>query len=263
MDDPLPLPLLLQNKPSAYETDTKQSVETAHGTLHTFDAESQIAPSCPSFSGLRLYLDAITVNEEREILAEIEQFPFALAQSGKEKQHFGAKVNFNKRRMNAKDFHGLPRLAKWVEDRARKHIEADTTTDNPAMRALSTFKTTDYFTLRYSEKEGSNLDFHTDDRFGYGEAIIDLSLQSDSVLTFIRKRPGKDSVDCVRAALPARSIAFLYGDARFKWEHALLAYDISGTRTSVTLRTLSDELRTTEAGQDVLRRADQQIVPEP
>ena len=59
----------------------------------------------------------------------------------------------------------------------------------------------------------------------------------------------------VRVPLPARSVAVLHGDARWHWQHAVLARDVVGRRTSVTLRTLSPALRDTEIGREVLDRA--------
>ncbi len=259
LDDPLELPPLLRTKPSPHEALMHEPIETEHGTIHAFDPASQTAPTCPAFSGLRLYPEAISTSEEQKLLGELRQRPFTLAQSGKEKQHFGAKINFNKRRMNTTGFHGLPQSAKWVEEIARARIDADATRNNECTRAVASFRTTDFFALRYFEAEGSNLDFHSDDRFGYGEAIFDLSLESDSVLTFIRLQSQNGTVDCVRVPLPARSIALLYGAARFEWEHAILAYDIRGVRTSITLRTLSEEIRDTEAGQNILALADIRI----
>lgn len=289
LDDPLELPPLLRTKPSPHEALLQEPVKTEHGTIHAFDPISQTAPTCPAFSGVRLYPEAISASQEQALLEEIEQRPFSLAQSGKAKQHFGAKINFNKRKMNTKGFRGLPASAKRIEEIARDCIDADATLNDECAHAVASFKTTDFFALRYFEEEGSNLDFHSDDRFGYGEAILDLSLESDSVLTFIRprypntqgpfaqesgiaksatyelpkaqeasKKPAapRGPLDCVRVPLPARSIALLYGAARFDWEHAILAYDIRGVRTSITLRTLCEEIRKTEAGRNILALAD-------
>ena len=105
--------------------------------------------------------------------------------------------------------------------------------------------------LRYDARDASNLDLHRDDDFAYGEIILDLSLESDSILTFVG--PGDQDgrlggAEVVRVPLPARSLAILHGPARYEWEHGVLAYDIDDRRTSVTLRTLSEALFDTEAG---------------
>jgi alkylated DNA repair protein alkB family protein 4 len=257
MDDPLPLPDLLAAHPGDREMNS-----TSHDRIHTFDLARQVAPNRPDFCGIRIYPDFISPREADQLLAEIETTAFKPAQSGKLKQHYGAKINFNKKKLNASSFRGLPRYGRWIESRARERAHADRS-GRPADRqaaldALSQYETSDIFVLRYLEQEASNLDFHCDDTFAYGEVILDLSLESDSLLSFI-DRPhsagNSKQIECVRVPLPARSLAILYGPARFEWDHAILPYDISGRRTSITMRTLSKTLRETEEGERLLRVA--------
>ncbi len=212
--------------------------------------------------------DFLNESQATALLSEIETTPFALAQSGKRKQHYGAKINFNKQKLNSDAFKGLPAYTQNLEQRLREAFLLETKPSaadlSERARALARYQTTDLFVLRYHERDASNLDLHTDDTFAYGEAIIDVSLESDSVLTFVRNsssgmRP--NDIECVRVPLPARSAALLYGPARFEWEHGILAYDICGRRTSITLRTLSEQLRATEEGQRVLEAAKGQIRP--
>ena len=257
MDDPVPIPELLRLRP---ETDCPTSSE--HGQIRTFDVESQSVPVCPEFRGVRVFRDLLSGEEADELLSDIEEFPFSKAQSGKLKQHHGPRINFNKKRMNASVFRGLPGYAARIEARAR--CAAARTSRGPSAdsldlaNALAAFETTDVFVLRYFERESSNLDFHVDDVFAYGELILDISLESDSVLSFLRKsrrESGEHVPCCVRVPLPARSLLAIHGRARFDWEHAVLPYDIAGRRTSVTLRTLQTSLRETEAGRRVVETA--------
>ena len=260
MDDIVPIPDHLENPPGAAATDSENLI--AH-----FDLDSQSAPDCAGFRGVRVFRDFFTPAESDEILREIEQEDFVKAQSGKQKQHYGPKINFNKKKMNAKHFQGIPAYASRIEDRLRQLAAADSPRD-PIDRtefsaALDAFETTDVFVLQYHERDESNLDFHLDDTFAYGELILDLSLESDSVLTFLRNRPGAGPkvTECVRVALPARSLAAVYGQARFDWEHAILSYDIKGRRTSVTLRTLHEILLRTEDGQHVIELVRHSRIP--
>ena len=230
--------------------------------LHAFDPTTQCAPTCPTFRGVRLYPDALTQAEADSLLERIEARPFTPSQSGKLKQHFGARFNFMRRRMNAERFEGLPAYATWLEHRVRALVDSDRKGDPvelaEARRALESYQTTDVFVLRYLEREQSNLDFHVDDLFAYGEAIVDLSLDSDSVLSFLgpaHPERGEPGLECVRVPLPARSLALVYGPARFAWQHAILPRDVRGVRTSITLRTLAAALRETDAGRAVLARA--------
>ena len=269
MDEPLALPDWL----------VARSPERVFG----FDLATQSVPGLPAFSGVRVHPDALSPAESEALLAEIERRPFLPSQSGKQKQHFGPRFNFVRRRMNADRFSGLPASAHALEARLRACVAGDRRGDPADLArcraALVDYTTTDVFVLRYAESERSNLDFHVDDLHAYGEAILDVSLDSDSVLSFLgpeaapagagnrdtdrggpadRQDPDAGRV-CVRVPLPARSIAVVYGAARFAWQHAILAGDIRGIRTSITLRTLSPALRETPAGRQVLERAKQRV----
>jgi len=254
MDDPATIPQRLSTRPR----DPGSGTPPREG-FHDFDLDLQGSPTCPEFRGVRVFRDFVSADEADRLLEEIEKASFLPAQSGKLKQHYGPKVNFNKRKINTSRFHGLPDYARWIESRLRELANLDlpgSPTDNLALRtALEAFETTDAFVLRYLERDASNLDFHRDDTFAYGEAILDLSLESDSVLTFLECRRQSLAVDqggCVRVPLPARSLAVVYGRARFAWEHAILAYDIVGRRTSITLRTLNETLRHSGSGKQIL-----------
>lgn len=262
MDDPVPMPALLAHRPDMSESSSDAS------RIHFFDGSTQSVPRYPEFAGVRLYRDFLSESEASGLLEAIGKSPFSPAQSGKAKQHYGPRINFNKRKMNPTAFVGLPAYARELESRMRTCVR-----DDPAFlphtrasidAALEAFETTDVFVLRYWPEEESNLDFHLDDPFAYGELILDISLESDAILTFVRGRPnselGKsdsilDEPVCVRVPMPARSLVVLYGPARFEWEHAILTYDIEFQRTSVTLRTLSQALRKTDDGRIVVERA--------
>ena len=237
---------------------------------HEFTVATQSAETCPSFTGIYVLLDFVSETESSALMKTIEKASFLKSQSGKQKQHYGPKVNFNKRRVNPEAFTGLPTYAPKLEARLRERVSAYLLAEDASRgdlaKALSCYETTDVFVLRYRSREQSNLDFHLDDVFAYGELILDLSLESDSVISFYRGRPEgeiKYTADhpidpaCVRVPIPARSMLVLFGAARFEWEHAIRAPDIATQRTSITLRTLSSTVLETEAGQAVLERARQ------
>jgi alkylated DNA repair protein alkB family protein 4 len=256
MDNIVSIPSFLVTRPDAGSHGTNSETrESQQSEITYFVPDLQSAPACPSFSGVRVFTDFLTSEEADSMLREIEKGTFTKAQSGKLKQHYGPKINFNKKKMNSSQFQGLPAYAWLIEDRFRKRADTDLQNHQTAdqaefERALQSFETTDLFVLRYSEQDSSNLDFHLDDTYAYGELILDLSLESDSVLTFLDGE--KKSPSCVRIPLPARSLVAIFGKARFKWEHAILAYDIDGQRTSVTSRTLHQNLRGSPDGRRVL-----------
>ena len=258
MDDPVRVPEFLASPPDGGCFARGDRADR----VFRFDPESQAAPGCPDFEGVHLLPDFVSGEESRRLLRAIESVPFALAQSGKQKQHYGARVNFNKRRVNVAALEGLPSYAPWLESRLRRRLAAGSAKGLAQARirslegAIARFRTTDVFVLRYRSGDQSNLDFHVDDTFAYGEAILDLSLETDSVLTFLRDRRASGRAwECVRVPIPARSMLVLYGPARFEWEHAVLAYDVHGQRTSITARTLGDALRESPEGRCVAERA--------
>ena len=255
MDDPVQIPQRLTSRPR--DPGAGQGPPAPDG-FHDFDLDLQTSPTCPEFRGVHVFRNFVSAEEADRLLEEIEKTDFVPAQSGKLKQHYGPKINFNKQKINTSRFQGLPDYARWIESRLRDLTHLDlpgSPIDNLALRAaLEAFETTDAFVLRYLERDASNLDFHRDDTFAYGEAVLDLSLESDSVLTFF-DRQGQGLAggqgNCVRVPLPARSLAVVYGRARLSWEHAILAYDIAGRRTSITLRTLNETLRHSDAGRRI------------
>jgi len=256
MDDVVEIPAFLEPPPPCGEEHAP-----GEGPIQAFDPASHSAPGCPEFAGVLLLEDFIDPAEADALLAVIERRPFKPAQSGKGKQHFGAKVNFNKRKVNLAGFAGLPEWAHGLVRRIECRLEALGAQDDlqPGLeQAWQTFTPTDVFVLRYERGSASNLDFHVDDTFAYGELIAALSLESDSVMTFL---PGTDEMSpadasyCVRVPLPARSLALVYGPARYDWQHAILADDIAGRRTSVTIRCLSEVLSQTETGRALVEQA--------
>ena len=260
MEPPLaPPPLLAQAGRPSSDAAADRPIIADGREIHAFDVSSGRAPSLPEFSGLHVIRDFLSEGEAACLLERIDRAPFAPSQSGREKQHFGAKINFNRRRMNASRFPGLPAFTHPLVDRARGRLLAEG--DAALDRAVTAFDPTDVFVLRYAPERRSNLDLHLDDVFAYGELILDVSLESDSVMTFYRGRPGGEvrladgeppAQACVRVPLPARSLVAIRGPARFEWEHGLLACDVRARRTSITLRTLSPTLRATEQGQWLL-----------
>jgi len=262
MDDVVPIPDLLETRPGMGLAGRCPGRPTrSEGLVANFELDTQSSPDCPEFRGVRVFPDFLSPSEAASLLREVDRSKFVKAQSGKRKQHYGPKINFNKKKMNNRNFKGLPAYAADIEDRLRQLTRSERAEDRTERirfeSALESFETTDVFVLQYFERDESNLDFHLDDTFAYGELILDLSLESDSVLTFLRTRPevGPKATECVRVPLPARSLAAVYGPARFEWEHAILSYDIADRRTSVTLRTLHENLLRTEDGQRVVELA--------
>merc|ERR1712129_44423 len=105
--------------------------------------------------------------------------------------------------------------------------------------------------MGYDSSRSASHDFHIDDTWLWGERIVGVSLQSDSIFTLYD--PGADIA--IQVPLPRRSAYLLSGSARYQWQHGLLAEDIHGDRIAVTFRELTPELAGTDVGQTVLKLA--------
>ncbi len=259
MRSPLPLPPLIASG---------DFTPDGHG-IHAFDPTTNRAPTLAGFEGVRVLPEFLTRDEAAALVTRLRGATFVPSQSGREKCHYGPRANFNRRRVNTDRFDGLPGYAFEIETRLRDLAAATFAPADPVHEALATFVATDAFVLRYAPARSSNLDFHVDDEFAYGELILDLSLESDATLTFYRGRPAGEVDDppdvtpaCVRVPIPARSLALVFGEARHAWEHALLAPDVSGPRTSITLRTISPALAGRPEGREILERAKRRIEPD-
>jgi alkylated DNA repair dioxygenase AlkB len=225
----------------------------AEPPVASFDLATQCTETVPGFVGVRVFEDFCSDAEARRLLAAIERTPFVAAQSGKLKQHFGAKVNFKRRKLSAQGLVELPAYVGWIETRLAERIAG---APEPVVSVFAGFEATDAFVLRYEPQRGANLDFHVDDGLAYGDGILGVSLESDSVLTFV---PDPAQVELlpstiVRVPLPARSAVALCGPARSRWQHAVLADDLRARRTSLTLRTLGPGLAATSGGKQLRAR---------
>ena len=121
-------------------------------------------------------------------------------------------------------------MKRWIERRLTERLGS--------REQGSGFEARDAFVQRYEPTRASNLDFHVDDEFVYGDAIVGVSLESDTVLTFVPRGVTEESLPIVvRVPLPARSALVLRGAARRVWQHGILAADVVARRTSITLRT--------------------------
>ncbi|XP_055940366.1 alpha-ketoglutarate-dependent dioxygenase alkB homolog 4-like [Argiope bruennichi] len=120
---------------------------------------------------LKLFPDFISKEEEKSLIASIDQIPWMPSQSGRKKQDFGPKVNFKKKKAKIGDFKGLPCFTKAVVERLQQFED------------LSDFKPVELCHLDYSPDRGSAIDPHLDDFWIWGERLVTINLASSTVLT--------------------------------------------------------------------------------
>ncbi|KAI7813518.1 alpha-ketoglutarate-dependent dioxygenase alkB homolog 4 [Triplophysa rosa] len=217
--------LLQKNDPIrydfVYDPVIKSAVREENGVRQSFQ-----------FPGVFLWESFVSADEERELVAAMDENVWRQSQSGRRKQDFGPKVNFKKQKVRAGDFTGLPAVSCCLVDRMRQKP------------LLASFKPVEQCNLDYDPIRGSAIDPHLDDSWLWGEHLVTINLLSNTVLTMSLDQ-GWEDMDTgeVRVAvhLPRRSLVVLFGEARHRWKHAICRNDVHGRRVCSTFRELSAE----------------------
>lgn len=140
-------------------------------------------------------------------------------------------MNFKKRKVRPAGFCGLPAISQNLVLRmSQEPILAD-------------FQPVEQCNLDYNPQRGSAIDPHLDDSWLWGERLVTLNLLSDTTLTMSRDE-GLDDFKhweevCVAVRLPRRSLVVVFGEARYKWKHAIHRHNIHARRVCTTFRELS------------------------
>ncbi|XP_009960324.1 PREDICTED: alpha-ketoglutarate-dependent dioxygenase alkB homolog 4, partial [Leptosomus discolor] len=219
------------------------------------------------FPGVFLMEEFISEDKESEIVELMDRDDWKPSQSGRKKQDYGPKVNFKKQRLKAGSFTGLPSFSKKIVAQMK------------GCSVLSGFLPVEQCNLDYMPERGSAIDPHFDDWWLWGERLVSLNLLSKTVLSmscdsedslqlfptfkginsilYPRLVPSKEVTVAIH--LPRRSLVVLYGDARYKWKHAIHRKHIERRRICVTFRELSAEFsaggRQEELGKELLEIA--------
>lgn len=145
------------------------------------------------------------------------------------------------------NFNGFPLITKFVQDRFKQ------------IPIMKNYLTIEQCSLEYNPEYGASIDPHVDDCWIWGERIVTLSLQADTVLTLtphhikysnqynINYIPNPEClpipvnktnypVEVVRILMPRRSLLILYGKPRYLWEHCILREDIQKRRVCIAYR---------------------------
>lgn len=222
------------------------------------------------FPGVFVMEEFVSEDEEAEMVEVMDRDEWKPSQSGRKKQDYGPKVNFKKQRLKAGCFTGLPSFSKKIVAQME------------ACSVLGGFLPVEQCNLDYRPERGSAIDPHFDDWWLWGERLVSLNLLSKTVLSMscdsedsiqlfptfsnengelnppgsLTQNSGKQGSSCLLSSrlvpskevtvaihLPRRSLVVLYGEARYKWKHAIYRRHIQHRRVCVTFRELSAEFR--------------------
>ena len=123
------------------------------------------------FRGIKLIRDFVTESEESRLLSNLDSLPWDTSVSGRRKQNFGPRANFNGRRLRAGAFHGFPACSEFVQRRFS------------SVPCLEGYRAVEQCSIEYRPESGASIEPHIDDCWVWGERIVQLNLLSDSVLT--------------------------------------------------------------------------------
>ncbi|KAE8622618.1 hypothetical protein XENTR_v10005307 [Xenopus tropicalis] len=224
------------------------------------------------FPGVYLIQDFVTEDEEQHLVNFMDQEEWRLSQSGRRKQDFGPKVNFKKQKLRVGNFSGLPNVSQVIWERMKQHTvlegflpveqcnldyhsERGSSIDphfddswlwgerlvslNLLSDTVFTMTSDDVSSLQLMPvlQEGSELNSTSSD----GNNASDMNHTQNPGYS---KSQAKHVPYCdveVAIRLPRRSLVVLYGDARYKWKHAIHRENIEHRRVCSTFRELSKE----------------------
>ena len=181
--------------------------------------------------GIHVQNNFISEPEEVHLCSEIDRSKWIESQSGRFKQDYGPKANFNRKKLKCSTFTGLPAYSKPLVDRLK------------VISSLADFVPVELCNLRYEAARAACIDAHFDDSWLWGDRLITINLLAHTVLTLV---PGSsdDSAEIeVLLPLARRSLVSLSGEARYKWMHAIKKIHIKATRQALTIRELSSEFK--------------------
>jgi len=188
----------------------------------------------PSIAGLEYRADFISPEEERALVAQLEQaelspFRFHGWVGNRKTRSFGWRYDFEDASFTpAEPFPG------WLEPLRAKAADFAGVEPGEIHHAL---------VARYDP--GAGIGWHKDrDVF---DRVVGVSLGTPAVLRFRRRRP--DGFDRVNLEVEPRSAYLLSGEARHGWEHRITPGE--QLRFSITFRTMSEKGRRIAADQRI------------
>ncbi|XP_053312802.1 alpha-ketoglutarate-dependent dioxygenase alkB homolog 4 [Spea bombifrons] len=225
------------------------------------------------FPGVCLIQDFVTQEEEKEMVHLMDQEEWKPSQSGRRKQDFGPKVNFKKQKLKVGNFSGLPSFSQRLWHRMKEyavlegflpveqcnldyHSDRGSAIDphfddswlwGERLVSLNLLSNT---VLTMTTDSVDSIQLMATGEGTQSSAIIDLKPNNFHHTdvpgsSFFDDESQTKLVPCsdveVAICLPRRSLVVLYGEARFKWKHAIHRKHIKDRRICCTFRELSEE----------------------
>lgn len=155
-----------------------QAVQAAHSEHNLTDSLT--------LPGIYVQEQFLSSAEGSQLIADLDDLPWDISQSGRRKQNYGPKTNFKKRRLQLGSFEGFPAVTRYVQQRF------------DSVPLLRNFQTIEQCSLEYEPSKGASIDPHVDDCWIWGERVVTVNCLGNAVLTlslYDQKLPGKYNLD--------------------------------------------------------------------
>jgi alkylated DNA repair dioxygenase AlkB len=156
-------------------------------------------------SGLKIYFDFITKDEEKQLLACIDKNEW-LSDLKRRVQHFGYKYDYKARRID-KTFY-IGEIPNWITFLCSRLQDQNIIYFNPDQAIIN----------EYIDDQG--IAAHIDCEPCFGDIIISISLGGQCVMNFQRDATTKEQ-DKIPLLIPPRTLIVMTGESRFKWYHGI------------------------------------------
>ncbi|KFP74950.1 Alpha-ketoglutarate-dependent dioxygenase alkB 4, partial [Apaloderma vittatum] len=225
------------------------------------------------FPGVFLAEEFISEDEESEMVELMDRDDWKPSQSGRKKQDYGPKVNFKKRRLKAGSFTGLPSFSEKIVARLKAcpvlgsflPVEQCNLDYVPERGSAIDPHFDDWWlwgerlvSLNLLSRTVLSMSCDSEDSIQLFPALSEengeSSLLGSLAQTSACKNSGQEGADCILSPrlvpskevtvaihLPRRSLVVLYGDARYRWKHAIQRKHVEHRRVCITFRELSAE----------------------
>jgi len=186
----------------------------------------RIAPVSKRLPGCHLFENFLTVEEEKRLVRKLDSCDpkwHISSWNGKcESKTWGLEVDVVKR-IVGKVRRPIPKAFKFVIERMT----------SGEYLPLAGFVPNECNSNSYKREEGHWLRAHVDDRQLSGELLANISLLSDSYMTYRHEKTGEE----VRVRLPRRSLQVVSKESRYDWTHEIRKVDVlDKRRVSITFR---------------------------
>ena len=196
--------------------------------------ENPFTPFSEPISGLHLYREFISEEEERQIISELDgtgnpdaflPWQFSRFNGRHRGKRWGVHCNLRDRRVGPAENPMPPFFFDIILPKLKRVAAMTNCTPNEANA------------IDYHRIKGDYLEDHVDDRQLSKEPIANLSIGGDCYMTFINQKKKLGSNEPSRVLLPRRTLQVLTGNARYDYSHGIRNQDLlDDRRVSVTMR---------------------------